>query len=160
MKVIYSDEHLVLDKDDVSVFFAGPTPRSKEVKSWRVEALELADRLGFPCVLIPERKNWSVKFDYMNQVEWEYKGLKKCDLIMFWVPRDMQTLPGLTTNVEFGLNIRKRRKSVFYGRPEGSPHTSYLDWLYVKFTGMEPEKTLEGLLKKVNERIGIIFGDE
>lgn len=63
----------------------------------------------------------------------------------FWMPRHLETLPGFTSNVEFGRYVGSGR--VVYGRPEGAPHTRYLDWLYQKLTGNEPGRTLEGTLK-------------
>jgi hypothetical protein len=60
------------------------------------------------------------------------------------VPRDPATLPGFTTNVEFGRFVG--RKPCVYGRPDGAPHTGYLDWLYNKTTGRRPETTLRATL--------------
>jgi hypothetical protein len=109
--------------------------------SWRPEAIELLRGLGFAgTVLVPERRDWSAKFDYLHQVEWEFAGLEGCSVIAFWVPRDALTLPGFTTNVEFGRYVGSGR--CVYGRPDGAPHTRYLDWLYKKVTGKQPESTL------------------
>jgi hypothetical protein len=57
----------------------------------------------------------------------------------------LETLPGFTTNVEFGRYVGSGR--CVYGRPEGAPHTRYLDWLYTKLTGKRPEKTLRETLR-------------
>ncbi|MGJ7874815.1 hypothetical protein [Streptomyces rochei] len=38
---------------------------------------------------------------YENQVDWETDA----DAILFWIPRDMRTMPGMTRNVEFGLDV-------------------------------------------------------
>jgi hypothetical protein len=135
-----------------SLFLGGPTPRSAEVPSWRPEALDLLRELQFTgVVLVHERRDWSVKFSYLDQVEWEYAGLEGCSIIAFWVPRDVQTLPGFTTNVEFGRYVGSGR--CVYGRPDGAPHTRYLDWLYAKLTGRKPENTLRGTLRTALETI-------
>jgi hypothetical protein len=42
-------------------------------------------------VLVPERRDWSVRFDYLDQVEWEYRGLETCSILAFWVPRNLDT---------------------------------------------------------------------
>src|SRR5262249_43549449 len=97
------------------------------------------------AALAPERRDWSVRFDYADQVEWEYVGLENCRVIAFWVPREVQTLPGFTTNVEFGRYVGSGR--CVYGRPEGAAHTRYLDWLYRKLTGRAPEATLEATMR-------------
>jgi hypothetical protein len=135
MNVAYSDQPIQLSTP--SIFLAGPTPRSDVAPSWRPAALDLLRVLGFDgTVLVPERQDWKAGFDYLNQVEWEHAGLEGCDVIVFWVPRDVTSLPGFTTNVEFGRYVG--RKACVYGRPEGAPHTRYLDWLYTKVTGLPP----------------------
>jgi hypothetical protein len=144
MEVFYSDQPPLIRHP--SLFLAGPTPRSSEVVSWRPEALNLLRQLGFTgTVLVPERRDWSIKFDYVDQVEWEYAGLEAASVLAFWVPRDLEKLPGFTTNVEFGRYVGSGR--MVYGRPPGAPHTAYLDWLYRKLTGRDPEITLEATLR-------------
>jgi hypothetical protein len=84
--------------------------------------LDLLRGLGFAgTVLVPERRDWPAKFNYLDQVEWEYAGLEGCTVIAFWVPRDLQSLPGFTTNVEFGRYVGSGR--CVYSRPDGAPHT-------------------------------------
>lgn len=156
MKVIHSDQPM--ETGPVSLFLAGPTPRSIDVKSWRIEALEiLALQDFFGLVYVPERQNPErqnrVGCDYLEQVEWEYQGLKNASLIVFWVPRNMQTLPGLTTNVEMGYWLAKKPLQVFYGRPDNAEHTRYLDWLYTKFSLEKPINNLSDLLLAANERL-------
>ena len=128
-----------------SIFLAGPTPRSPEVLSWRPEALDILTEVRFSgVVVVPERRDWLVKFSYQDQVEWEYQALEICSVIAFWVPRHVHTLPGFTTNVEFGRYVGSGR--CVYGRPDDSPHTGYLDWLYTKLTGRQPENSLRATL--------------
>jgi hypothetical protein len=139
MNVLYADQ--ALDLRPPSLFLAGPTPRRAGVTSWRPQALDILTRLGFAgTVLVPERQDWSVRFSYLDQVEWEFAGLEAATVLAFWVPRDLDTLPGFTTNVEFGRYVGSGR--CFYGRPDGAPQTRYLDWLYQKLTGRRPADTL------------------
>jgi hypothetical protein len=139
VNVVFADQPVEFSRP--SIFLAGPTPRSPDVPSWRPEALDVLRGLGFAgTVLVPERRDWSAQFDYLDQVEWEFLGLEGCSVVAFWVPRDPATLPGFTTNVEFGRYVGSGR--CVYGRPDGAPHTKYLDWLYAKLTGRRPEVTL------------------
>ena len=65
------------------MFLAGPTPRDDNVISWRKEAIKLFDDFGFSGTLfVPERRNWKVKFEYTDQVEWELKALENVDKVM------------------------------------------------------------------------------
>src|SRR4051794_3260813 len=108
MNVVFADQPL--EARPPSVFLAGHTPRSAAVASWRPEALELLTGLGFGgTVLVPERRDWSARFDYLDQVEWEYAGLEACSVAAFWVPRQLPLLLGFTTNVEFGRYVGSGR---------------------------------------------------
>lgn len=155
MKIIYSDEDFTLRSDprhdrrpeQDSIFLAGPTPRSKDVASWRPEALEVLTKLGFSgIVLVPERRDWK-DWDYLTQVEWEWKGLNNCDLVVFWVPRELNTMPAFTTNVEFGRHV----SNCVYGRPDNCPKNDYLDWLYEKVNNRKPFNNLTTMLEHVVE---------
>lgn len=143
MEVIYAQEEFELAS--VSIFLAGPVPRSSAVQSWRPRAVEILEGLNFKGqVIVPEGRDGNFHGTYMGQVEWEYKGLENCSRICIWVPRDMATMPALTTNVEFGRYVGSGR--VKYGRPDGAPHTDYLDWLYKKLTNDIPWPDLDNLL--------------
>ena len=149
MRLLHPGEPWVLPLGP-SIFLAGPTPRSVDVASWRPAAIAALETVGFSgTVLVPERSDWAVKFDYIDQIEWELDGMRHASVIAFWVPRDMATMPALTTNVEFGLNVRSMK--ALYGRPEGAPHTRYLDYLYTKYTGATPISSLVRLMEAAAE---------
>lgn len=124
-------------------------------KEVRPKAIEILKHGGFDgTVLVPEPAS-GVKFpNYDNQVDWEYAGLNNCELIVAWVPRDMQAMLALTTNVEFGFWMGKEPNKMLYGRPNNAPHTRYLDWLYQKMTGRLPVDTLDELLLSAMDELG------
>jgi Nucleoside 2-deoxyribosyltransferase like len=143
MQLLFSDQAPQFTAP--SIFLAGPTPRDPAVPSWRPDAIAILYDLGFTgTVLIPERRDWQVSFDYLDQVEWEYIGLEQASVISFWVPRDVLRLPGFTTNVEFGRYVDTPR--CVYGRPDSADKNRYLDWLYRKLRGQAPCTTLEQTL--------------
>lgn len=147
MKVIFSDETIQLTPGKRSIFLAGPTPRKKEITSWRPDALSILESLNYQGdVLIPERKDWSVKFEYEDQFLWERFGLDNCTSIVFWVPRKFPDMKALTTNVEFGVYITKTPSKVFYGRPDDAEQIRYLDLLYTKSTNRNAHNTLRDVL--------------
>lgn len=149
MKVIYSDHEPKFDNHH-SIFLVGPTPRSPAVPSWRPEAIKILEDLGYKgTVFIPEWSDHKSQTTYINQVEWEYACLSNCHHIAAWVPRCMDTMPAMTTNVEFGYWISNRPNNFYYGRPDGAPHTNYLDWLYNKVTNREAVSSLQQLLEDV-----------
>ena len=150
MKVNYSDEQI--EKAKMSIFLAGPTPRSLEVQTWRKEAIKILEDLDFDgLVYVPERNFDDRTFNYDNQVEWEREALNNASIIIFWIPRNIKTMPAFTTNVEFGYWIAKNRDKVIYGRPDDSEKNRYLDWLYEIETGKKPNNNLYEVLKEAVE---------
>ncbi len=146
MEVNYSDQSV--RKDKVSIFLAGPTPRDANVQTWRTEAVKMLESMGFDgIVYVPELEHDNRTFNYENQVWWEREALYNADAIVFWVPRNMKTMPALTTNVEFGYWLAKHSGKVIYGRPDDSEKNRYLDWLYKTETGNYPKNSLYDVLK-------------
>jgi 8-oxo-dGTP pyrophosphatase MutT (NUDIX family) len=128
----------------MAVFLAGPTPRSPEVPSWRPEALELLAAAGFRgAVFVPEPASGERFPDHDDQAEWERQGLTLADRILFWVPRDLRTMPALTTNVEFGRWCTSGKAVLGY--PPSAPHNNYLGWL----AGTEEVPVLHSLRETV-----------
>lgn len=67
------------------------------------------------------------------------------DIIAFYIPRQFPELPGLTTNVEFGMYLAKRPEKVKLCCPENSERNEYLKWLY------EKEQPNEKIYKNLEE---------
>lgn len=109
-----------------SIFLAGPTPRSKAVHSWRPEALEELRRQGFDgSVLVPEPEP-GAEWHWTLQVAWESAALQSASCIMFWIPRVMETMPAMTTNVEFGWWYRSGK--IVVGMPATAERVRYIEW--------------------------------
>lgn len=108
-----------------SVFLAGPTPRAGDgVESWRpaaVEAIEAAWTGAPLTVLTPESRGGVRAKHYDDQFEWETTARAAASVVLFWIPRDLRTLPGMTTNVEFGHDVAVHRQVVL-GCPSDCPN--------------------------------------
>lgn len=143
MIINYSDQEVI--KEGKSIFLAGPTPRGKNVVSWRTEACKILDKMGFDGVVyVPEYSTWKPKEDYVDQAMWERKALTNATVIAFWIPRELPNMPAFTTNVEFGYWLHSGK--VVYGRPDSASKVKYLDWLYKLDYNEEPCNDLETLL--------------
>lgn len=152
MKLVYAREKLP-DSFSKSLFLVGPTPRSPEVSSWRPEMISALEESGYDgVVFIPEDREGEYSCEYTNQVEWEHDALNRSDLVLAWVPRDLDTMPAFTTNVEFGSLLTSRK--LLYGRPEGAPKTRYLDYCYTKQWGREPLSSLREMAAQAVETLG------
>lgn len=157
MEIIYSDKK-VNTVNKKSIFLAGPTPRSNLVKSWRPDAIEILNKLNFDGdVFVPERSDRNYRQSYQDQIEWELFGLNNVEIIVFWIPRDMLTMPALTTNVEFGSYLNLRPHNILYGRPDFSANNNYLDYIYERKLLNKPFNNLDTLLDAtcnlINKRI-------
>jgi 8-oxo-dGTP pyrophosphatase MutT (NUDIX family) len=131
-----------------SLFLAGPAPRSKEVASWRPEALEILRQSGYNgVVFVPElrAKKWNGK--YHEQIAWEEKALSMSDCIIFWIPRELVHMPAFTTNIEYGEWLKSGK--IVMGSPKDAPKMSYLrvrgeKYLVPQFDTLK-ETTLAGM---------------
>lgn len=67
-------------------------------------------------------------FEYKTQIEWEYDGLTTANIILFWIPRDLQTLPGFTTNIEWGYWCRRKPSKLVLGFPPNAYKMKYIEY--------------------------------
>lgn len=110
-----------------SMFLAGPTPRRHGVQSWRPEVIRLLILAGYDGVIfVPEDRSGIWHGDYDHQVEWEERYMAMADCILFWLPRQMDSMPGLTSNDEWGF-WRNSGKAVI-GAPPDAEHVRYQLW--------------------------------
>ncbi|MCK9458239.1 MAG: NUDIX domain-containing protein [Proteobacteria bacterium] len=152
MQVIYAGE-AAPESFSKSIFLAGPTPRQSPalaIESWRPKMLEALEKAGYDgVVFVPESRDGVWLTDYMGQIEWEQSSMNMSDIVLMWVPREMHNMPALTTNIEFGMLVNSGK--LFYGRPDGSPHTAYLDYMYHKITHSYPHKNIDELAQEVSD---------
>ena len=129
MKILYACER-TFDGGKDSLFLAGPSPRGNGEYDWRKEAYDKLHQIGFDGIVytpIPRNDLYRQNYDYDEQIEWELEYLEKAGVIVFWIPRDLVTLPGFTTNVEFGRFSRKG--NVVLGFPISAPKMRYLQYI-------------------------------
>lgn len=133
MEVIYAHEHPAT-RPELSIFLAGPSPRGNQDYDWRPGALEHLSSVNFAgtaYVPLPRDGQYHSDYDHNAQVDWELQYLEDCDAIAFWVPRDVQKLPGFTTNVEFGLFARSGKAVLGY--PPEAQKMKYLHRVAERF---------------------------
>jgi hypothetical protein len=70
MQIIYAGESLEpLSGGKEAVFLAGPSPRSKDVSSWRPEAIRALETAGYDgFVLVPEPRDGAYPESYDDRV--------------------------------------------------------------------------------------------
>ncbi|WUH96230.1 hypothetical protein OHR68_21840 [Spirillospora sp. NBC_00431] len=153
LDVVYAREEPP-DRWDAAVFLAGPTPRSPEVESWRPAAITaLRERWRGPgrlVVFVPEHRH-GLHDDYVGQVEWEERCLHLSDEVIFYVPRDLATMPAFTTNVEWGMWHDSGR--TVFGAPPQAPKNRYL-LHYAAKSGVPTATDLPATVAAALDRIG------
>ncbi len=126
MKIVYALQKAP-EGYSKSIFLAGPTPRNKDVSSWRPEAIHILKQLGYDgVVFVPETSDGNWKRSYDSQIEWEETYLHYADVIVFWVPREFPNMPALTTNVEWGMWHDSGK--IVFGAPREAVSVSYLEY--------------------------------
>lgn len=145
----YEDLNL---SDLPSIFLAGPTIRNGKFEdSWRYKAVKLFEQLGFTGnIYVPESRTSRYSADIAKTAQWEWDRLESSKKIMFWIPRDLETLPGFTTNIEFGRYITLCPERVILGFPIGAPKTKYIELLYNRFSSRIIPHTLENTVELVH----------
>ena len=134
-EIRYETKQKDIDYSLPTIFLAGPTVRGNQphLISWRFEAVNLFRANGFEGnLIIPEfsDKYESDQHRYDLPI-WEFEGLIKSDVIMFWIPRTRELI-GLTTNHELGYWMGREREKVVYGRPDNAYRIAYLDIMWAK----------------------------
>jgi len=151
MQVIYAKEE-VPESFAKAVFLAGPTPRSKDVESWRLEAIRLLEEAGYDGVVFsPEDRSSEWKGDYTDQVEWEEKCLHLADCILFWIPRELNTMPAFTTNTEWGVWMDSGK--VVFGVPNNAAKVNYQKY-YAEKLKVPAANTLQDTVANAIAMIG------
>lgn len=151
MKVFHTLENIDIEPN--GIFLAGPTHRSWAPNKlrWRQQAIKLFSEYGFKGNLfVPEFRNTEnadIPIHNSKIYEWEHFAMSVADVILFWIPRS-EELPGFTTNVEFGYCMGHGLKKVVYGRPDNTPHTDYLDWMFANELMGYPRSNLEDVVRR------------
>jgi hypothetical protein len=154
MQIIYSQQQTPREIIK-SIFLAGCTPRSEEVKSWRKDAIEFLNQIEYNgTVFVPEFEDGKPQedLDYSAQIEWEEKCLNIADVILFYIPRNNTDMLGLTTNDEYG--VWKKSGKVVLACPENSYKTRYQQYYATKYNTPSVKTLNDGLLECVE-----ILGD-
>lgn len=150
------------------IFLAGPTVRGNQVNlgpSWRFEAIEIFEKLGFDGTLVVPEFASRTESD-KGRVElpiWEHNGLTRADCILFWICRTRE-LYGLNTNSEHGYWLAKAPEKLVYGRPEDAFRIEYNDIMhdriYFELGTTRPifntlENTIKASIELANKRWGL-----
>lgn len=150
---IYAQEELST-LPEKNIFLAGPTPRDKNTPSWRPQAIEYLREQGFKGgIFVPEMRNgWTDNFVYCNQIEWEENALKKSDVIVFWIPRELEKMPAFTSNIEWGYWVATNPDKLILGYPKNTPKMKYIQY-YADKLGIPSFSSLEETLTMANTKL-------
>lgn len=115
------------------IFMAGCTVRGNQphLTSWRFDFIEEFKRQNFNgTLIIPEFTDRKASDKGKKWIPiWEFTGLRRADVIMFWIPRTRELI-GLTTNWEHGYWVARKPNKLVYGRPDDSYRNGYIDVMW------------------------------
>lgn len=155
MRVFFTRQKLP-EETTCTLFLMGPTPRADAVSSWRTDALRILDRAGFGGdVFVPEPADGVWPADYAEQVAWEDAALNRADRIVVWLPRDLATLPGLTTNDEWGFWKNRDPARLILGTPVEAQKVRYQQH-YAKELDIPVYATLEETCRAAAAERGVL----
>ena len=113
------------DNDCLSIFLAGPTPRDHSSPSWRPGMIKTLRDAGFTGdIFVPEKRGDYLSYEYGTHTRWEVEYLNKATLILFWIPRDLESMPAFTSNIDFGEFSHSGK--IILGYPEWAKKMRYL----------------------------------
>lgn len=121
-------------KNKWKVFLAGPIQGAPE---WQFEMPEYDNVVWFS----PRRPSTLDKstFNYNEQVEWETKALLSSNVVLFWIPKQLETVEGRsyaqTTRYELGEYIA-RGKKVIIGVYDEFPGRRYLEYKAANYSNV------------------------
>ena len=155
VNTLFSDDP-ILQLPTKTIFLAGPTSRENDFsKSWRKDILHVFEQIGFDgTICIPEFRHQRLfeDTDWESQVKWEWQLLDAASCILFWVPRSMPDMPGLTTNLEFGTYLQKKPCQVLLAYPEGA---EAMQWMTLRYKEMTAKKPIHNMVMAAVEAADI-----
>ncbi|MET3987574.1 nucleoside 2-deoxyribosyltransferase domain-containing protein [Streptomyces sp. PvR034] len=128
-----------------AVYLCGPTPVDPAEPSWRPDAVAALRAAwagtGRLVVFLPEPAPGGGYPPYAAQIAWEEEAMRRSDAILFWIPRDMERLPGLVSNIKWGAWSGSGRAVL--GAPPQAERMAYL-LHFAGALGVPVERTLGG----------------
>jgi nucleoside 2-deoxyribosyltransferase len=106
------------------VYLAGPVPRDPAKRCWHDDAVFELRAAGLDGTVIDPTPRGSWPPDPDVQIDWEMAAMERADALLFWVPRKLWELPGLTTNLEWG--VWHRSGKAVLAAPPDAPKMRYL----------------------------------
>ncbi len=137
------------------VFLAGPIQGGP---GWHRDLIEkYGEDPAFDDVIwvVPKRKTFDkAAFDWNEQVEWETKHLRMSDVVLFWIPPEVEHIEGRdyaqTTRVEF-MESLARGKKVIAGISEGINLRRYMVYKGQKYGMKKVHDNLDDVMTELKE---------
>ncbi|MFC5802630.1 nucleoside 2-deoxyribosyltransferase domain-containing protein [Streptomyces formicae] len=138
-----------------AVYLCGPTPTDPAEPSWRPDAVAALSTAwsgaGRLVVFLPEPVRGGSYPAYADQIAWEEEAMRRSDVILFWIPREMSRLPGLVSNIKWGAWCDSGRTVL--GAPPKAERMEYL-LHFADVLGVPVERTVPGAADAALRAIG------
>lgn len=164
--MIRATELLVPKKNKIYVFLGGPI---QGAPNWHEQVPDLGDDVELICPKREKLISGGLSDDeYRKQVNWETLGLRMSDIALFWIPREVKSIPGRdyaqTTKIELMENL-VRGKKIILGIEQGvntrrylvNKYQTYQEGYMVCSTFENTIDLLKTEVKRVRNNRGIYF---
>ncbi len=127
MRDLYLEDRIP-DPLGPSILLVGPTPNRPRDQGWRMEALNLIDATDVRVtVLCPEYfRTPAGKGSYEDQLDWEDEALASATVLLFFFPRETDSMLGLDATLYWGRYSRATPERCVLGAPDWAVHTRLL----------------------------------
>lgn len=156
----------LIPKKKIYVFLGGPIQGATNWRDW-------IPNFGSDVELINPVRSENIDhltdYEYHRQVEWETLGLRISDIVLFWIPKEVVSIPGRdyaqTTKIELTENL-VRGKKVVLGIESGVNTRRYLVEKYKFYCGPnstvgetfdQTMRLLKSEIDKVRNNRGVFF---
>lgn len=144
-------------KEKIYVFLGGPI---QGAPGWHEQVPDLGSDVELVC---PKRSSLIANLSnsgYREQLDWETLGLRISDIILFWIPKEVKSIPGRdyaqTTKIELIENL-VRGKKIVLGIEQGVNTRRYLVEKYKEYRGgYKVCDTFEDTIKLLKEEVAKI----
>ena len=149
MAVVFKSPMQYEEKKGLFVFLAGPMSGAPY---WQSSVPKIAEKMGITDITWLSPRKTMRHVPSKTQIDWETRGLRLCDLILFWIPNQVKETKGKdyaqTTRMELAENLA-RGKKIILGIDTDIRGTRHMKYMADRYGISQVHTSLEGCLEEL-----------